>query len=85
MNRRGLGVLLFIVMFGAVSSAALAHAPTTYSCRTFTGPGDNLVHSKNFRVADIRCGQEDRRDLSDGRDPMPRCARNVAVPRTHSW
>jgi hypothetical protein len=39
----------------AALAAADAQAPTTHRCPTFTGPGDNLVHSANFRVARISC------------------------------
>jgi hypothetical protein len=27
------------------------------ACPTFTGPGDNLVHSSNFRAANVSCGE----------------------------
>lgn len=46
------------LLAGAV--LALAFVPTadaraTHRCATFTGPGDSLVHSRNFRVARISC------------------------------
>lgn len=45
-----------------IAGAALALAPAvsaggqaTHGCPTFTGPGDSLVHSRNFRVANVTC------------------------------
>ena len=39
----------------ALGSAASARTAPTHSCPTFTGPGDNLIHSRDFRVADVSC------------------------------
>lgn len=46
-----------LVVCGALTlaAAASAHAPSTHRCPTFTGPYDNLVHSRDFRVANVSC------------------------------
>jgi len=47
------------LLAGPVLALALlptgAAAQGTHRCATFTGPGDNLVHSRNFRVARVSC------------------------------
>jgi hypothetical protein len=50
-----LGVLVAFVAVGALAGAAPAHSRPTHACPTFTGPYDNLIHSRDFRVAGISC------------------------------
>jgi hypothetical protein len=47
--------MVVVLGMAALGPGAAAKAPSTHPCPTFTGPGDNLVHSKNFRVARISC------------------------------
>jgi len=53
-------LLLLVAMMIATASfgtvVASAKHVQTRPCPVFTGPGDNVVHSKNFRVAHISCG-----------------------------
>ena len=48
-------MLVVCVVVGVLAGTALAHSSPTHACPTFTGPGDNLVHSRGFRVADVSC------------------------------
>lgn len=48
-----LAALIAFPAFG--SDAAWGHAPRTHACPTFTGPGDNVVHSYDSRVANVSC------------------------------
>ena len=57
----------------AVASTASAQGPRTHRCPTFTGPGDTLVHSQNFRVANVSC--------ATGKKVVERCANNGTACR----
>jgi hypothetical protein len=49
-------VVVAVLALGmAMVPAASVGAPATHACPTFTGPGDNLIHSKDFRVANVSC------------------------------
>ena len=50
-----------------------AHGPSTHRCPTFTGPGDNLVHSRNFKVANVSC--------ATGKRVVERCDTNGTTCR----
>jgi hypothetical protein len=43
------------VASAALAAAAPAHSRPTHACPTFTGPYDNLIHSRDFRVAGVSC------------------------------
>jgi hypothetical protein len=49
------------------------------ACATFTGPGDNLVHSRNFHVSRVSC--------STGKRVVERCRTDgtACVVAGHRW
>lgn len=56
--RRFLIVVALSGLFVACAGVASARGPTASAagqCRTFTGPGDNLVHSANFQAVNVSC------------------------------
>ena len=48
-------VTAIVVCLAAVASAAGPQAHAAHACPTFTGPGDNLIHSADFRVGNTTC------------------------------
>lgn len=67
------GGVLVLAAAAVLASVASAHGPSTHRCPTFTGPGDNLVHSRNFRVANVSC--------STGKRVVERCDTNGTACR----
>lgn len=55
MRRKGGIPLLAAAAVLALVSVASARTAPTHGCPTFTGPGDSLIHSRDFRVADVSC------------------------------
>src|SRR5579859_6270604 len=55
MVRKVPGVLVALAATGVLAGTAPAHSRPTHACPTFTGPYDNLVHSRDFRVAGVSC------------------------------
>jgi len=58
MRSRVLVAILAVTMLALLANAAGARGPTATTsrhCPTFTGPGDNLVHSQNFQAVGVSC------------------------------